>query len=319
MRKPGHVSTVTGEITSDQLGVTLAHEHLYCDVSVHSGKEDNVLTDIALIVQELEYFRRAGARSIVDVTPEGIGRNPLALKAISQASGVQVLSGISFYVESTYPSWLRTASVDQIADYLVSQIEDGTDGVQAALIGELTSHNEPQPDPAGYKLHELEVQVFQAAARAQRRAGVAITTHASLGRGGHAQLDVLEQAGADLSRVAIGHCDAHWHKDPQRDMQYYLPILERGAYCGFDLVGWQDLVPDEIRAQRIAALVERGYARQIVLGTDTCRRSHLHAYGGRGFDYVWTSFLPRLRALGVTTSQIQMMLVDAPRKLLGGT
>src|SRR5206468_435624 len=113
-------------------------------------------------------------------------------------------SGMAFYDESTYPEWLRTASVDQIADYLVRQIEEGSEGVRAGLIGELASHNEPAPNVSGYQLHEPENRVFVAAAKAQKRTGVAISTHASLGRGGHAQLNVLERAGADLARVVIG-------------------------------------------------------------------------------------------------------------------
>ena len=207
----------------------------------------------------------------------------------------RVISGVAFYDESTYPEWLRTASVDQIADYLVRQIEEGSEGVRAGLIGELASHNEPVPNPSGYKLHDPEHRVFVAAAQAQKRTGVAISTHASLGRAGHAQLDVLERAGADPGRVVIGHCDAHWHEDIEIDLNYYLPILKRGAYCQFDLIGWTELASDEIRAERIAALVNLGYASRITLSTDTCRLSHLHRNGGRGLDYLWKSFLPRLR------------------------
>ena len=309
------IVTVTGEISAGLLGPTLAHEHLWIDVSMHSGKKDNILKDVSLMTRELEYCRKVGGRSIIEVTPEGLARDPVKLRAISQASGVQVISGIAFYDESTYPNWVRQASLDQIADYFVREIEEGTEGVRAGLIGELMSHNEPQPNAAGYKLHKGEALVFGAAARAQRRTGVAISTHASLGRGGHAQLDLLESAGADLTKVAIGHCDAHWHEDPAKDLEYYLPILERGAYCAFDLIGWTELAPDEIRASRIAALIELGYGRQLLLSTDTCRLSQLHKNRGRGFDYLWSSFLPRLREMGVTGSQIDAMLVEAPKTL----
>jgi len=294
------------------------HEHLYCDITVQSGREDNILTDVRVMVEELAHVRRAGGHTIVDVTPEGIGRNPAMLKAISEGSGVQVVSGIAFYTEETYPAWVRGSTETQLADYFVREIEEGQDGVCAGLIGELASHNEAQPEPAAYRLTEAESHVFRAAAEAQRRTGVAITTHASLGRGGHAQLAVLERAGADLGRVAIGHCDAHWHADPDQDLNYYLPILERGAFCSFDLIGWSALAPDDVRAERVAALTKLGYTRQIVLGSDTCRRSQLRANGGRGLDFLWTSFLPRLRALGVTESDINGMLVDAPRRLLAG-
>ena len=313
------IVTVTGEIAGDQLGPTLAHEHLYCDLSISSGRADNVVMDVALIAEELADFRRAGGRSIVEMTPEGIGRDAAKLRDISEASGVTVISGIAFYDQSTYPQWVRTATVDKIADYLVRQIEEGNDGVRAGLIGELASHNEPVPDPSGYRLYEPEQRVFVAAAKAQRRAGVAISTHAALGRAGHAQLDVLERAGADLTRVVIGHCDAHWHEDIELDLKYYLPILERGAYCEFDLIGWTEVAADEIRAERIAALVQLGHAHKITLSTDTCRLSQLHRNGGRGFDYLWKSFLPRLRQRGVNAKQIDSMLVDAPRTFLTGS
>lgn len=312
------IATVTGEISGDQLGLTLSHEHLYCDISTSLGTADNKVTDVALMATELVDFRRAGGRSIVELTPEGIGRDAAKLRDISEMSGVQVISGIAFYVQSTYPEWVHTATVDEIADYLVRQIEEGSDGVRAGLIGELASHNQAEPDPSGYRLHEPERRVFVAAANAQRRTGVAISTHASLGRAGHAQLDVLERAGADLARVVIGHCDAHWHQDIELDLKYYLPILERGAYCQFDLIGWTELAADEIRAERIAALVQLGYATKITLSTDTCRLSHLHRNGGRGFDYLWESFLPRLRQRGVSETQINSMLVDAPRTFLTG-
>jgi phosphotriesterase-related protein len=190
--------------------------------------------------------------------------------------------------------------------------------VRAGLIAELTSHNEERPEPGAYRLTEAEVHVFGAAARAQRRTRVAITTHASLGRGGHAQLAALERAGAILTRVAIGHCDAHWHEDPEKDLAYYLPILQHGAFCSFDLIGWTELAPDAVRAERIAALCRLGYAGQIVLGSDTCRRSQLRTNGGRGLDFIWTSFVPRLLEAGVPDRDIRSMLVDAPRRLLTG-
>ncbi len=314
----GRIMTVTGPVPGEHLGPTSVHEHLYCDISVQSGREDNKLTDAALMAGELAYVRRAGGHTVVDVTPEGLGRNPARLKAISEGSGVQVVSGIAFYTEDTYPAWVRGSTETKIADYFVREIEEGRDGVCAGLIGELASHNEQQPAPAAYRLTEAEGHVFRAAAQAQQRTGVAITTHASLGRGGLAQLAALVQAGADPRRVAIGHCDAHWHADPEQDLAYYLPILEQGAFCSFDLIGWDQLAPDQVRAERVAALVRLGYARQIVLGSDTCRRSQLHANGGRGLDFIWTGFVPRLAALGVSESDIGGMLVDAPRRLLGG-
>ena len=312
----GVIVTVTGEIRPEQLGPALCHEHLHCDVSIVSGRADNRLIAPQLMPQEMARFAAAGGRAIVEVTPEGIGRDAASLAEISRASGVTIVSGIAFYVQETYPAWVASAAADKIADYFVMHLDRGVGGVRAGLIGEVASHNETAPNARGYRLEPLERRVFEAAALAQQQTGACISTHASLGRAGHAQLDVLEAAGADLSKVVIGHCDAHWHADAVLDFEYYLPILERGAYCQFDLVGWEELGPDEIRAERIAELVERGHQSQILLGTDTCRLSQLHANGGRGYDFVWTSFLRRLRCAGVSAAAIEAMLVDNPRRVL---
>lgn len=309
------VITVTGPIDPSELGVTLAHEHLWFDISTHSGRADNLVQDVALVAGELTRYRESGGRSVVETTCIGIGRDPVQLRAISEASGVNIISGISFYQEETWPQWVRDANVDELADFFIRELDIGTGGVRAGLIAELTSHNEMEPRPERYRMRDCEVKMFQAAAIAQQRTGVAISTHASLGRAGHAQLDVLEAAGADLSRVVIGHCDAHYHDDPQLDLDYYLPILERGACCQFDLVGWDVFAPDDVRADRLATLIGMGWGNRMLLATDTCRRSQLHAGGGRGYDFLLRDFLPRLRESGITEKQIETMLVDTPREM----
>ena len=54
------------------------------------------------------------------------------------------------------------------------------------------------------------------------------------------------------------------------------------------------------------------------MSQDVCHRSHLKAYGGQGYDYLLTTFVPRLEAAGISAEAIQRMLVDNPRRLLTG-
>ncbi len=63
------VVTATGPLHADQLGPTLAHEHLYCDISPQSKKADNMVTNPALMAREKGCFAAAGFRSIIEVTP----------------------------------------------------------------------------------------------------------------------------------------------------------------------------------------------------------------------------------------------------------
>jgi phosphotriesterase-related protein len=49
-------------------------------------------------------------------------------------------------------------------------------------------------------------------------------------------------------------------------------------------------------------------------------RSHLRAYGGGGYDFLLTDFLPRLQSSGVSIETIRLITVDNPRRAFtGGT
>ena len=57
-------------------------------------------------------------------------------------------------------------------------------------------------------------------------------------------------------------------------------------------------------------------ADRVLLSTDTCRKTQLHHYGGRGFDFLPNVVLPGLRRLGVSEDQIEQMTVTNPARLL---
>lgn len=305
--------TVTGPLATRELGVVLPHEHLIFNVSVHSGQADNTCDDRELISREVTRFIEAGGGTICDVTPEGLGRDPAALREISAAAGLPIVSGLGLYTRDVFPAEVRDASRQSLADYLKRRAEE----TRAGIIGEIASKNAERPDWEGYQMAEHEVELFQAAAETQRSTGLAITTHASLGRAGVAQLRVLEAAGANLERVIVGHCDAHLHEDAAIDHAYYDQLLGFGATLEFDLFGWEELGPDRIRFQRIAELCERGSQGRVLLSTDTCRLSHMHVNGGRGFTYLFDFVLPGLRDAGVSDDAIDAMTVTNPAGLLG--
>ena len=65
------------------------------------------------------------------------------------------------------------------------------------------------------------------------------------------------------------------HLDLNPDMDYYLKILDKGCYIGFDTIGKNKYQPDSIRADCLFQLVKRGYGNRIVLSLDITRKSHL--------------------------------------------
>ena len=73
---------------------------------------------------------------------------------------------------------------------------------------------------------------------------------------------------------------------------------------------------EERIVQAICELLARGHVERILLSQDVCHDSQLTRYGGNGYVYLAETFLPRLRAAGVSDDEIRTITVDNPRRLL---
>jgi len=308
----GHVQTVRGPIDPSELGWTLTHEHTAISLWHIPNRWDywELRRDEPVIVEELAAFRAAGGGTVVDLTLPGVGRDPAWLARVSEASGLHVVMGAGWYRDAYYPAeaLIDRRSVDALADEIVGEATDGVGntGVRPGIIGEIGT-DKPW-------VSAREERVHRAAARAARRTGLAITTHAVQSTVGLDQLDLFEAEGADLSRVVIGHADSN----PSPD--YHHAIVDRGAMIQFDFLG-MSFTPLERHGEgriveSICDLLARGHAEQILLSQDVCHDSQLKRYGGNGYTYLADAFLPRLREAGVSDAEIQTITVDNPGRLL---
>ena len=311
-----HIQTVLGPIEPDSLGFTLPHEHTQIALWHIQDRWDywQLTRDEPVILEELARFRAAGGSGLVDVTLPGVGRDPGWLRGVGEASGLHVVMGCGWYRTAYYPPEARIErrSTDDLADELVAEIETGVGetgvgeaGIRPGIIGEIGT-DKPWVSPA-------EERVHRAAARAARRTGLAITTHAVLSDVGLAQLRIFEEEGLDPARVVIGHADSY----PVLD--HYLAIIERGASLEFDFVGmpWErERIGEERTVELLCELLARGHADRVLLSQDVCNDSQLVRFGGNGYAYLTSVFLPRLRAAGVSDTEIETMTVANPRRLL---
>ena len=307
-----HVQTVLGPIDPAELGFTLPHEHTQIALWQIPDRWDywQLTRDEPLILEELEAYRAAGGSGLVDLTLAGVGRDPAWLTGIARGSGLHIVMGCGWYRGAYYPAeaLIDRRSVDDLADELVAEAETGVgdSGVRPGIIGEIGT-DKPW-------VSAQEERVHRAAARAARRTGLAITTHAVLSPVGIVQLRVFEEEGADPTRVVIGHADSYPHLD------HHLAIVERGASVEFDFLG-MSFTPAERHGEGRAVdllreLLSRGHVDRILLSQDVCHDSQLSRYEGNGYTYLARSFLPRLREAGVSEAEIETMTVDNPRRLL---
>jgi phosphotriesterase-related protein len=307
-----HAQTVLGPVDPAELGWVLPHEHTAIALWHIPNRWDywELRRDEPVITEELRAFREAGGGTIVDLTLAGVGRDPAWLAGLSRSTGLHVVMGSGWYRGAHYPAeaLIDRRSVNALADEIVRDATDGVGetGVRAGIIGEIGT-DKPW-------LSAQEERVHRAAARAARRTGLAITTHAVQSAVGLDQLDVFEAEGADLSRVVIGHADSY----PKLD--HHLAIVGRGATVEFDFLGMA-FTPLERHGEGrlielLCELLVRGHAERILLSQDVCHDSQLRRYGGNGYTYLAETFLPRLRAAGVSDDEIRTITVDNPCRLL---
>jgi phosphotriesterase-related protein len=300
------IQSVTGAVAPTDLGVTLVHEHVFIDMYEASLNSAGVLLDEAIAADELARYRTAGGVTIVDQTTLGLHPDLPALRRASLASGVRIVAGTGLYWHKFRPAWVEALSESELADRFVSDLIEGVgeEGIRAGIIGEVASgHREIDP---------IEERAFRAAARASARTGVAVATHAIFTSIGLAQLDLLEDAGADPARVVIGHADTC------PDPAYHVAILGRGAWLAFDTIGQSDKTSDAWRADRLAELAHAGHLDRVLISSDVCKRPALAAYGGGGYGYVLDVFLPMLRDRGFGDAEIDRLLVENPAAMLSG-
>lgn len=342
----GKAQTVLGLIDGGELGFTLPHEHLLVDLSVrfklldesmsirvmsqkpvcletlgwvrfHAFENiDNLrLDDEEMMIKEALLYKRAGGQTIVDMTNQGLACDPHALARISRATGLNIIMGSGYYtVDSSCGPKLKDRTEGEIVDNIVTDIMVGTDGICAGMIGEIGADSWP--------LDNDEIKSLRASARAQRATGAAVNIHPGRLEESPLQiLQILDSAGADLSRVVISHQDRTAYS-----FESMLEMAKTGCYLEFDCFGKEgyysrrygafDRPNDAQRVNYIIRLIDKGYLNQILISQDICQKTCLTSYGGPGYAHILDNVIPWMRAKGMPEEAIHAITVENPKRLL---
>jgi phosphotriesterase-related protein len=344
---------VRGELDVKQLGKTLCHEHLLFDLSgylpdkndpFHSPIEglpvtienlgairrdailcrDNLTQlDSQLAINEASFFRRAGGNTIVDCTTIGLKRDVRALKKISEATDLNIIAGAGYYIDRFHPADIHEKTFEDLATQIIGEIQDGVEGsgIRCGIIGEIGT---------SWPITTNERKVLKAVAYAHQKTKAPINVHPDpYEKQGHCVLDILEQEGADLSKIVMSHTDACGF-----DTKYHMSLAERGCYVEFDGFGsefyYDSMGTDQTfpgkgqrdqtdleRITSVCALLRAGYASQILLSHDVCLKMQLRAFGGYGYDHLLINIIPSLKKSGVKDDQLNQMLIENPMRMLG--
>ena len=115
-----------------ELGWVLPHEHTAIALWHIPNRWDywELRRDEPVIVEELAAFRAAGGGTVVDLTLDGVGRDPSWLAGLARATGLHVVMGSGWYRGAHYPAeaLIDRRSVDALADEIVRDATDGWPG-----------------------------------------------------------------------------------------------------------------------------------------------------------------------------------------------
>lgn len=340
----GKIQTVLGVIPADELGMTLAHEHCLLDftssfnepktarakkiareplsfknvgyVRYHEleNRDNLLLKDEELAINELMPFKGSGGGAIVDATNVDIGRDPLALKRISHATGLHIIMGSGYYVKAAQRlNDMEKRSEEDIAEEIVKDIFKavGYTGIRSGLIGEIG---------CSWPLEDCERKVLRAAGMAQKETGAPLYVHPGRFEGAPAEIiKILKEAGTDLSHTGICHIERTVFEPKNRYM-----IADAGCYLAYDLWGREGYYPESMSlidipndAQRIAQikdLIAHGYGDRILISHDICFKCRYLAYGGHGYNHILVNAVPAMRKRGISDEQINDLLIENPEQ-----
>ncbi|MBE3040413.1 MAG: phosphotriesterase [Chloroflexi bacterium] len=298
----GIIMSVNGAVEPADLGFTLVHEHVMSTFGAEPARYPSYDTD-RLLKQVLPYLaklKELGCQTLVDCTAAYFGRHPELLRRISQESGLHILTNTGYYGAANdryVPPHAYHETAEQIAGRWTREWSESIDGT-----GIFPGFIKTAVD--GGPLSEIDRKLLIAAAITHRQTGLTIQTHTG---------DNIEAAHSIMSiLLAEGVSPQAWiwvHASNVTDVQPLLLAAGKGAWISLDGVSGE-------RAQHILGLMlilkENSYLSHVLLSHDG------DAYSGEGefrpFDYLFTGFIPLLKANGFSEVDIHQLTIQNPRR-----
>ncbi|GAA4036325.1 phosphotriesterase-related protein [Arthrobacter methylotrophus] len=313
------VNTVLGPVPATELGIVAVHEAL---LSVLPGAQyaPDISMDRAEIFQalaaKLTDFREHGGQTIVDSTGMFHGRDLKLYEALSRSTGVHIIASTGLGPEEELGGYFLTPQTNPPTPWPADKFSDlfGKEVTEGMVVPRLERRAAAGivttiADRAG--MTPTEESLFRGSARTAKNTGVPVSIR--FGADALHDLDIVldEQVGAD--RVLVGELD---RKDAAGSA---LEVARRGAFVGIDHVGLNDhpdYLTDHERTELVLELVQAGHADKIILSGNSIGVAKGVPEYNLPYSHVLATFVPHLKAHGLSEEDAQRILAENPRKLL---
>jgi phosphotriesterase-related protein len=368
------ITTIRGDISPEQLGTTLIHEHILFDLralprymkpyfthipedkltlknenlaflkvgGIIASEENFLMDDIDYAAKEILAFKALGGMSICDDTPCGTRYSVLEEKKLSEITGVNIICCTGIYTVGCWPEELVGKDEKAIIAYLEKEINIGMDGTDVKPGFVKCALGSYMPPDKGSD--ESEYTALRACAKVAAKTGMSLHIHTSASMGKDAIIQVFnivtKECGVKPEKVLMCHMDTmlepvglltdyikNMDASKKPDLDLSLRLMDMGANISFDswshaFGGSSELLnsynpnDDYMRLRALNALLEKGYASQIMLGHDVTGKICGRGYGAHGYTRVSTFVLPMLKQLGFGDDVIEQLMIRNPANLL---
>ncbi|MFA5819551.1 MAG: hypothetical protein WC854_09760 [Bacteroidales bacterium] len=304
--KEGIIMTVNGPITSREMGISLIHEHILVDF-IGADKITEQRWDKGKVIERtmpfLKQIKDLGCQTLVECTPEYLGRDPLLLKFLSYSSGLNIITNTGYYgaVNNKFlPQHAFTETADQLAFRWTMEFDDGIEKTLAkpGFIKIGVSND---------TLSDIHKKLVIAAARTHLNTGMTIASHTGPAIPAFEQLEILKNEG-------VGPEAFIWvHAQSEKDLGNHVKAAKMGAWVGLDGLNENNL---EEYVRMIKNMKENHLLNKVLLSHDAGWYHPGEENGGeyRGYTTLFEKLIPLLQKENFTRREIHQLLVSNPSK-----
>ncbi|MFD4763395.1 phosphotriesterase [Streptomyces sp. NPDC058439] len=318
--KSNTVNTVLGPVPTEELGVVSVHEAL---LSVVPGAEYafDITIDRAEIFEtlaaKLKDFRAHGGGTIVDSTGMFHGRDVRLYETLSCTTGVHIVASTGQGPEELLGGYFLTPQTNPPAPWPAEKFaglftKEVAEGMVVPRVERRGAAGLVATVATLEGMTATDESLFRGAARTALSTGVAVSIR--YGSDAVHDLDVVLDEKLPADRVVVGGLD----RKEAVATGAPLEITRRGAYAALDHVGLEDEahITDAERAALVADLVRAGFGNRILLSSNATGVAKGHPGNDLPYSYVLTTFVPLLKAQGLSDEDTRRILVENPRDLL---
>ncbi len=311
---PGVVMSVRGPVPADSLKRVLVHEHIVTNfigaaaVLPGPGADSQA---IARILPQLQLLRSRGISTLVECTPNFIGRDVRLLRRLSELSGLTILTNTGLYaaVDKKYlPGYAFKESREALAARWLKEWEEGIDGtgIRPAFIKLGVDKG---------LLDSLEARLLEAAILVSKRTRLPIYVHSGDGQAALDELRIVQAAQLEADRLVWVHAQNGTNEERAR-------LAAAGAWVSLDGVSVARL---NEYVDMILYLREKKLLHRLLISHDdgwgvpeNGSYRLLEPFGNaQPYSTINTLLVPRLLEKGCTPQEVEQLLQNNPRILFG--